>query len=126
MKKLLIVGTIILTTALLVSGVYFPNYPLMWLASTSTGYEVVRAGLIAVLTVLLVSNPPRAVHFRIFLAVCAGVLGISTLGLLLSYNMNLIDAVVFMEIAIIFAIEALEAPERYPSLAQMRRTNATM
>lgn len=126
MKKLLIVGTILLTGALLVSGVFYPDYPLMWLASTSADYSVVRGVLIAILAVLLFSNPPRAVYFRIFLAACAGVLGIATIGLLLTYNMNLIDAIVFMEIAIIFAIEALESPDSYPSLAKMKHTNAAM
>jgi len=122
MKKLLIVGTIILTTALLVSGALYPDSPFMWLASTSVGYEITRAGLIAVLAVLLFSNPPRALYFRFFLAACAACLGIATIGLLFTFQMNLIDAIVFMEIAIIFAIEALESPERYGYPVSMKHT----
>lgn len=125
MKKILIFGTIILMTALLISGIWFPTYPLMWLASSSLSYEIIRSALIVILTILLFSNPPRAIYFRILLAVCATSLGISTIVMLGSYNMNLIDAIVFMEIAIIFAIEALEAQSSYGSYTKINHTGAT-
>jgi hypothetical protein len=125
MKKTIISGTIILIAALFIGGVYFPNYPLMWMASTSILYEVIRLGLIASLTVLLFSNPPRAVYFRIFLASVAAVLGVSTIVMMFNYDMNLIDAIAFMEIAIIFGIEALETTDNYAYITKMKRANAT-
>lgn len=121
MKKAIIFGTIVLTAVLLVSGLWYPNYPLMWLASSSINYEIIRAGLIVVLAILFFSNPPRAIFFRVFLAICALGLGVSTITMLGTYEMNLIDAIVFMEIAIIFALEALEAQTNYGSLTSMNR-----
>lgn len=124
MKKMLIGGTIILTTALLVTGLTNPGNPLMWLASTSIQYELIRAVLIGILVVLLFTNPPRALYFRAFLGVGAACLGVGTIVLLATYEMNLIDAVVFSEIAIIFAIEALEVSEEYSHVIKVKQTNA--
>lgn len=114
MKKMLIGGTLILTLGMLILGITNPAHPLMWLASTSQGYELTRAGLVVLLAALLFSNPPRAVYFRVILGVVAAGLAVSTVALLLSYEMNLLDAIVFSEVAIIFAIEALESTENYP------------
>jgi hypothetical protein len=121
MKKLLILGTAVLTTALLINGLFYPESPLMWLASHSVAYSIVRAALLVILVALLLSNPPRAMLFRLFLAACAASLGIATIALLMTFEMNIIDAIVFMEIGIIFAIEALESPERYGYAVKLRR-----
>lgn len=123
MKRLLIAGTIILTTALLLGGIYYPDDPFMWLASTSTNFEVIRAGLIALLAVLFFADPPRAIFFRVILAACASVLVIGTLWMLSTYTMYLIDAIMFVEIAIIFGVEALESSESNAYILAMKRTN---
>lgn len=108
MKKTLIIATILLTTALLIGGIYYPNAYLMWFAGTSTAFAVVRAGLIVILGILLFSNPPRAHYFRYGLAFVAVVLGIVTVACVMSYKLSGLDASVFIETAIIFGIEALE------------------
>lgn len=123
MKKTLIVGTILLTASLLIGGVYHPNFPLMWLAGTSIEIQAIRAGLIVILGVLLFSNPPRMLYFRFAIAAVAAVLSIATVELLVTYQINLIDAVVFMEIAVIFGIEALEAPKKYPIALRAMQTS---
>jgi len=125
MKKLLITGTLILTAALLVSGVLYPDHPLMWLASTSTTYGLVRAGLIAILTVLLFSHPPRAIHFRVFLGLTAAILSVGTATLLFTYQIGIVDALVLTEIAIIFALEAFENSTGYRYQAKLRRSDLT-
>ncbi len=96
------------TTLLFIGGLYFPNDPVMWIASTTTQYESLRGVLIALLLVLLFSHPPRALLFRWFIGALAAGLLLATISSLLSYSMKLLDAVVFVEIAIIFGIEALE------------------
>lgn len=124
MKKSLILGTILLTSALLIGGVYFPNYPLMWLAGTSMSFEVVRAVLIVLLGILLFSNPPRALMFRYLIGGMAVSL-IVVIGILTAtYKINVIDIIVFSEIAVIFGIEALEAPDEYPNPLSVKRSGA--
>lgn len=121
MKKTLIGATILLTAALLLGGIYYPNSPLMWLAGTSIIYAVLRAILIIILGVLLFSNPPRAYLFRYGIGLVAVVLGVATAVCALTYKINIVDAVVFIEIAIIFGIEALEAPAEYKSVMASRQ-----
>lgn len=83
-------------------------------------YNVFRAAAVALLIVLLVTNPPRTLRVRALLAGGSAAL----LGLLAyqfsTYQLYLLDAFVFVELAIIFAIEALE-----PYEAKHQRGNLT-
>lgn len=124
MKKTLIVGTILLTTTLLVSGTYFPNSPIMWLAGASLGFEIIRAGLIIILAILLFSHPPRALYFRYTIGAIALALCIATVALAVDYKINLFDMIIFIETAIIFGIEALEMPFEYPMVLAPKQTDA--
>lgn len=108
-KRLLTIMTTFLVGAMLFDGLYHPDAPLMWLASVAPNYAYMRAALIIVLIMLLLTNPPRSQHFRTFLAGFSCALFIGTLVLVSSYTVGLLDAVIFIEVAIIFMIEALEA-----------------
>lgn len=127
MKRVVIVGTFLITASLLVGGLYYPDSPLMWLASTSTGFAVLRAIALVWLAVLLVTHPPRPAYLRMLLGAGAvGLLGAS-LWLTKTYVMQPIDTVVFIELAIISGIEALEGGvERVLSreLSHKRKTAA--
>lgn len=126
MKKLLIVGTMLLVSALFIGTLYFPNAPLMWLAGTSIGYEVLRGVAIVLLGTLLFSNPPRALYIRYTIGASAAVLGIATTVLAVTYAIQLIDTIVFMEVAVIFGIEALELPveQTVKATKQLKRSIA--
>lgn len=110
-KRVLIVATAFLVGTMLFDGLYYQDAPLMWLASTSSSYVYVRAALVIVLTMLFISSPPRWLQFRLFLGGFAVALFGSTLSLSMSYAVNLLDALIFIEVAIIFMIEALEADQ---------------
>jgi len=108
MKKLLLLATIAFMTALLFSGIYAPNSPLMWLASTDPGYAYIRAGIIAVLIVLFATNPPRSLHFRASLGVFSAALFGMAVYMTWNFTMPLVDGLAFIEVAAVCAIEALE------------------
>lgn len=108
-KRLMILVTIFLVGAMLFSGLYQPDAPLMWLAATTTNYAYMRAALIVVLLTLLITEPPRSANFRIFLAAFSVGLGISTILLSYWYAVGLMDAIIFIEVAIILMLESLEA-----------------
>lgn len=94
-------------------GLYHHDAPLMWLASTSLNYAYMRVALIIVLVTLLLTSPPRSAYFRLFLIGFSSALFISTIALSYWYAIGLLDAIVFIEVSIIFMIEALEAtPEK--------------
>ncbi|MNG07031.1 hypothetical protein D3C84_903160 [compost metagenome] len=110
MKKLLVIGTIMLL-AFMMGGLQFTGDDLLSvLWSTTTEYQIIRLALTALLLGLLFSTPPRSMYFRILLAVVATVLLSGSLVMLLNYQMYALDAVMFIEIAIILAIEAIESP----------------
>lgn len=112
MKQVLIITTILLIGAMLFDGVYYPDSPLMWLASTATAYAFIRLGIISILLGLLAFRPPRSLQTRVFLGSAASVLGISTIILLGRYDIAFLDAIVFIEVAIILMIEALETDQQ--------------
>lgn len=109
MRKILITATIILIGTLLLCGLYLPDTPLMWMASTAPGYVYVRGGLVGVLISLLVTQPPRAYFVRVALGMVALTGGIVTLYLLFTDQLYVADAVVLLEVAIICGLEALES-----------------
>ena len=108
-KKLLMIATILLVSAMLFDGLYQKDAPLMWLAATTVNYAYMRAALIVVLMTLLITNPPRSQYFRTFLAGFASALFVGTIFLTQTYAVGLLDAVIFVEVAIICMIEALES-----------------
>jgi hypothetical protein len=111
MKQVLIITTTLLIGAMLFDGVYNPNSPLMWMASTATAYAYVRLALIVILLGLLAFRPPRSFLGRIFLTVVGLGLVSSTLVLVGQYDIAFLDAIVFVEVSIIFLIEALETDQ---------------
>ena len=116
-KKLLTIITTFLVGAMLFNGLYQPEVPLMWLASTTVNYAYMRAALVVVLIMLLVTRPPRSPYFRTFLMAFSSALFLSTVLLLNWYAIGIMDAVIFIEVSIILMIEGLEAtPSRVRSL----------
>ena len=112
MKQVLIITTTLLIGAMLFDGLYNPDSPLMWLASTATAYAYLRLGLVVILLGLLAFRPPRSLYGRVFLAVMSFVLGTSTFVLVGQYSIAFLDAIVFIEVAIILMLEALETDQQ--------------
>lgn len=112
--KLLIGITLLGVLGLAAGSVYSPDTLLMSLADTGPLYAVLR-GIIAVLLVaLLVTDPPRSHALRLAIGIWGVVLAGLSLQLLFAYQLHLLDAIVFMEVAIIFGIEALETRRSIP------------
>lgn len=107
-SKVLIGWTLVFIAALLLTGLYYPQSLLMAFAGSGTAYIIIRAVIMVLLIGLLVTHPPRSLLFRTMLGVWAVALSVLVGQLLLSYQIHILDAVVFIEVAIIFAIEALE------------------
>lgn len=110
--KSLIGLLLILVIALLIGGIYYPGSFMMSLAGTDTLYSLIRGAIVVLLIGLLVTNPPRSYVLRAIIGVWSVLLAATSVQLLYSYRVNILDAIVFIEIAIIFAIEALETRRR--------------
>jgi peptidoglycan/LPS O-acetylase OafA/YrhL len=106
----LVIGTISLLGFMITGQQLTGDSFLSELWSSAIEYQAIRVGLIALLFGLLLSAPPRSMRFRMVLSVVSVALLCGSAVILLGYQMKMLDAVVFIELAIIFAIEALESP----------------
>ena len=110
MKRILIAGTIVLLLAIHAGSIFGFNDTFLQLVTLSTTYDLIRVALIMLLLGLLLTAPPRSMYFRIILGAVAGALFIGSSALALQYSIGIMDALIFIEVAIIFALEAIEAP----------------
>lgn len=101
--------TVMLTLALMLGKVYYPDFPFVWIASDATGFIFVRAAIVAVLTALLFNGVIGLSIVRPFLPVAAGGLAALTAALLFTDSLNPVDAVIFIETTVVLALEFLES-----------------
>jgi hypothetical protein len=109
MKKLLMIFTAMLTLALLLGEIYYPDFPLVWMASDAAGFVFIRAAIVIVLAVLIFSGSVGAAILKPFMPIAAGGLVALTAALLFSDSLSFIDAVIFIETAIVLTLGFLEA-----------------
>jgi len=112
--KLLIGSTLLLVIALLLGAVYYPDTLIMSLTDTSLSYTIIRIIVALLLLSLLITKPPRSYALRAVIGGWSMILAYVSFTSLFSYQLRLFDALVFLEIAIIFAIEALETRVTIP------------
>jgi hypothetical protein len=108
MQKTLTALLIVMTGFLVIGSWLFPDSSMLWLADTSAGMNAIRILLIALLSGLLFTNPPRKIHFRYVLGGSAALLGLLTLGQTYNNTMQVLDALVYIQAAVLFALAALE------------------
>lgn len=70
--------------------------------------NALRVGILILLVTLLFTNPPRSARVRVLSGIASGVMLIMCLAQLTAFNTYIVDAIVYLELAIIFAIESLE------------------
>lgn len=81
--------------------------------------NMLRVGIFILLMALLVTDPPRSHKMRVLSAV-ASVLMLCMCGSqLFAFNTFLVDAFIYLELAIVFAIEALEFTTQSASVRQL-------
>ena len=108
MSKVILLMSFFALNILLLFGLFAPNSPVMWLASSSVNFAFLRMVLMLVLVALLVTKPPRNIVFRI----CVGFLsvGLVSWSLVSTYNnqMMLLDTLVILQTCISAGLIILE------------------
>lgn len=118
-QKLLIVATLILVLLFNVFHIY--TDPTSLAPVGSIGFEIGRLLTALFLFFLLITDPPRSLLFRSILGVSACIIfGITTYSFF-SYQLGFIDSVLYIEVAIILGLEALE-PKTAATLASHHTT----
>lgn len=106
--KTLVIFTLMFVAMLFVGSIYFTDTLLISLADTSPTYQLLRAAIVVLLISILVTNPPRSLKLRSMIGAWSFLLGLQAIESLFSYQLRLLDGILFLEVAIILAIEALE------------------
>jgi len=110
MKRLLIAGTIAFLAAIMVSTAVGQDSLLQAFTSSDAASQVIRLALIGLLASLLFVKPPRSIQFRTALSIASAALTFGVTIMLSQYQVAPLDALLFIEAAIIFALEAMESP----------------
>lgn len=93
---------------LFVFGLTNPDSPVMWMASTSINFAIVRAVLITVLVALIITNPPRNVHFRYFVGIFSAILTSWALNATYNNEMQILDTLSILEFSVCAGLIVLE------------------
>lgn len=108
MSKLVLILSLLSLLILLSFGIADPNNPVVWLASTSTNFGILRIALIAVLLALLLTNPPRNIYFRGFVTILSTTLVAWSLGATYANEMKFLDTLSLLQVSISAGLIALE------------------
>ncbi len=108
MTKLILVLSSIGLTLTLLMGLYDPSNSVMWLASTTDNFTILRAALLVVIFTLLFTEPPRNKYLRAFIGLLSVVLVSSSLGAFYDNHMQALDAFLLIAVGISSGITVLE------------------
>lgn len=112
-QKLLITASLLIVLLFDVFHVY--TDPTSLAPVGSIGFEIARLLTAMLLFFLLVTDPPRALAFRAILGISAVAIVVAVIQSSLAYKLGFIDTVLYLEVAIILGLEALE-PKTRPGL----------
>lgn len=110
MKRILIAGTATFLLAIMIGTAVAQDNLVQAFASSEPVLQVIRLLLIGLLASLFFTSPPRNIYFRLILGVCSVFLAVGSIAMLVDYYMLVLDTLIFIEIAIIFVINAIESP----------------
>lgn len=108
MSKIVLFFSIVSLSILLFFGLVDPNNPVMWMASTTETYTYIRVALIAILIGLVLTNPPRNIHFRAFVGIVS--ISVTSWALNATYNneMAFLDTLALLQFSISAGLVVLE------------------
>lgn len=108
MTKLVLILSFIGLALLLTVGMIDPNNAIMWLASTSENFQIIRSGLLLVIFSLLVTEPPRNVVLRMIVGtISVGLLGWGAAGVW-NNALPVMDGLLFLSVGLAAGITVLE------------------
>jgi len=94
--------------SIMIGSYYAPDSPFFWLASTDVGAQMVRMGLVLMISVQLLTEPPRHMAIRILTGLTALATAVWAVHASTFMNTPIFDTVVLLQTAIALGISALE------------------
>ena len=108
MGKVMLVLSFIGIGFLFLVGLFDPNSPVMWMASTTENYTLLRLGLMAVLLLLIVTNPPRNVYLRSIVGLLSLVAVSWALSETYQNHLKLLDSFSILEVGVLAGLTVSE------------------
>ncbi len=108
MNRVLLLLTFLSLGFLTFASTRDPNMAAVWLASTDQSYDLLRSGVMAMLVVLMFTNPPRNVVLRIVVGIAA--VGLAGWSVYMVYQnvMQLLDGIILLAAGITSLVAVLE------------------
>lgn len=117
-KQLIVCGSLFLTAALFLAGISARDSFVMSLISDGWLHTGLRAVILIGLTIILFSKPPRPVAVRVIIGALSSLILIGSFVAMADYHIGIVDALLYLLVAIILAMESIEektAPVRFSS-----------
>lgn len=108
LKGLIVSGTGLFALALLLTSLYAPESFAASFISMNILHTYLRIATLAGLLIVLVTRPPRPMQVRMFLGMMSSVILIGALAAMTEYQIGVLDAVLYLQVSIIMAMEAIE------------------
>jgi len=108
MGKLLLFMSMMSLLFLYIVTIISPNSPVLWLASVSFTYQLIRLALAFILFIQLLTQPPRQLVFRFVTSLIAVMVGAWAIGATFGYQMEFADTLAFLIASLAIGITSLE------------------
>lgn len=120
-KQLITLASGLLAAWLLYNGIFQTDTFLMSFANSGPVHTVIRITVLIGLAVVLISKPPRSAPVRLILGSLSSVVLMGACVSIMDYHIGVLDALLYLQVSIILAMEAIEdkkAPVRFPQIPQ--------
>lgn len=111
MGKSVLFMSLVMLSVIGIGVAVVPNNMLFWLASGDQVYQQMRIAIGVIISIQLVTNPPRHIWFRLLAGGTAVVVGAWAIGQAYNYHMQLLDVLGFMGAS--FAVLATSLERSY-------------
>ena len=107
-KQLLVITSLLLTLWLLVAGLWYRSDFIMSFADIGTTHTILRGIVVTGLLIIFLSKPPRSSVVRVILGALSTIILVGAFGSMVDYQVGPLDALLYMQVSILLAIEAIE------------------
>jgi hypothetical protein len=108
MGKMLLLLSLVCLAILSIGTGLFPQNPDFWLASGASTYQHIRELLAVVLTLQLITRPPRHIWLRMLSGAVAVTVGVWSIEATYANHMLLFDTLCFLSASVAIGVTALE------------------
>lgn len=122
-KQIITLTSAVLTAWLLYSGIVNTDGFLMSFANSGVIHTGLRAAVLVGLLIVLFSRPPRSTAVRMGLGALSSIVLMGACVSMMDYHIGILDAVLYLQVSIILAMEAIEDQKAPVRFSQTQTTN---